>query len=157
MWIHPFPFHSLLKQKLFCCDFASPWSFSHTCESSLTTMLKCFESCGWENVHSDLQSSRVTGTAHCDDSFYVFTYIWSELVFTFFAVEFGLANICFTVTVSISSRQYFSAVVLKITSPSADISCFCTRMCRKLTKFSLSTSMQPGKDLINQLFCSFWS
>lgn len=95
------------------------------------------------------------GTAHCDDSFYLFTYLWPELVFTFFADKFGLAGICFRATVSISATWHLSAVVLKITSLSEAVSCFCTKICRKLIKFSLSTSMQPDKDLINQLVCSF--
>lgn len=94
------------------------------------------------------------GTTHCDDSFYLFTYLWPELVFTFFAVKLGVAGICFRVTVSIPRRWHFSAVVLKITSLSEAISCFCSKMCSKLINFSLSTSMQPDKDLINQLVCS---
>lgn len=153
MWVHPYPFPSLLKQKLFCCDFASHWNFSYTYESSLTAVLQYFESCGWENLHSDLQSSWTMGTAHC-----LFIYLYMVWIgFYFFAVELGLADIGFTLTVSIASRWYFSAVVLKITSPSQDIYCFCTKMCRKLTKFSLSASMQLAQDLINQLFWSFWS
>lgn len=70
------------------------------------------------------------GTAHCDDSFYLFPYLWPELVFTFFAVKLGLAGLCFKVTISVPGRQHFSSVVLKITSLSEAISCFCTKICR---------------------------
>jgi len=95
------------------------------------------------------------GKAHCDDSFYLFTYSWPELIFTFFVVKLSLAGICFSMTVSIPGRQHFSAVVLKMTPLSEAISCFCTKIGRKVIKFSLPTCMQTDKDLITQLFCSF--
>lgn len=56
------------------------------------------------------------GTAHCDDSFYLFTYVWSELFFLSLLSQLGLAGICFRVTVSSLDRWHFSAVVLKIVS-----------------------------------------
>lgn len=143
-------------QKLFLCNCTSPQNFSNVHKSSLATMLTYFERYGSETLHSFFQRSWAKETAHTAMTLLIYLLIsglnsFVRLFVFFFFLHFFSCQIGswwhFLYTDSIPGRWYFSLVVPNITSLSEAVSCFCTEICRKLIKCSLSTSISHTKTL----------